>query len=158
MVKHIIDTPLGWMMVEGDIEFIKKAYWIENDDIVVGQGTAQAKWKSSLEQQCRDYFEGQQKEFNLPLQAEGTAFQESVWQQLRSIPSGTTITYADLGGAENSRAVGSAVGANPILLFIPCHRVIGSDGKLHGYAAGIERKEALLSLEGALQNQQLRLF
>lgn len=125
---------------------------------MVGQGTSQAKWKTALEEQCNRYFEGRQKEFNLPLKAEGTAFQESVWKRLREIPSGTTITYSQLGGIEKSRAIGSAVGANPILLFIPCHRVIGSDGMLHGYAAGLERKEALLKIEGAIQNQQLRLF
>lgn len=83
----------------------------------------------------------------------GTAFQNEVWQALRAIPRGCRISYRELavrlGRPSAVRAVASAVAANPVLLLIPCHRVIGSDGKLHGYAGGVERKRALLVLESA---------
>ena len=79
----------------------------------------------------------------------GTDFQQRVWQQLRQIPYGTTVTYGQLAQRLNSspRAVGNAVGKNPILLFIPCHRVLGQNGKLTGYSGGLERKKKLLAIE-----------
>ncbi len=83
----------------------------------------------------------------------GTAFQRRVWQELRAIPRGTTVTYADLaaraGRPGAARAVGAAVARNPISIVVPCHRVVGSDGSLTGYAGGVERKRALLEIEGA---------
>ena len=87
-----------------------------------------------------------------PLAPRGTAFQCAVWQQLTHIPYGTTTTYGALAhalGVSSPRAVGSAVGRNPISILIPCHRVLGSDGSLTGYAGGLERKRFLLELEGA---------
>lgn len=84
----------------------------------------------------------------------GTPFQKSVWNELRRIPRGQTITYGELarrvGNPKSVRAVAQACGANPILLLVPCHRVIGADGSLTGFAAGVERKRALLDLEGAI--------
>lgn len=79
----------------------------------------------------------------------GTDFQQKVWQQLRQIPYGTTVTYGQLAQRTNSspRAVGNAVGKNPVLLFIPCHRVPGQNGKLTGYSGGLERKKKLLAIE-----------
>lgn len=105
--------------------------------------------------QLRDYFAGRRTSFELPLDLHGgTAFQRSVWQALLAIPAGDTTSYGDLGQRVGRplavRAVGSAVGRNPVSIVVPCHRVIGRDGSLTGYAGGLERKAALLELEGAI--------
>ncbi|MGJ7507190.1 methylated-DNA--[protein]-cysteine S-methyltransferase [Variovorax sp. GT1P44] len=105
--------------------------------------------------QLGDYFAGRRDRFDLPLDlSHGTAFQQSVWQALLAIPAGKTISYgalsAGVGNPAAVRAVGAAVGRNPISVIVPCHRVLGSGGSLTGYAGGLERKAALLELEGAL--------
>ncbi|MEU6477574.1 methylated-DNA--[protein]-cysteine S-methyltransferase [Streptomyces sp. NPDC047017] len=107
----------------------------------------------AAEEQVRAYFAGELKEFDLPLRADGTAFRERVWTALDSVPYGATTTYGEIAariGASRAavRAVGGAIGANPLLVLRPCHRVIGADGSLTGYAGGLERKVRLLSLEG----------
>ena len=104
--------------------------------------------------QLADYFDGKRQQFDLPLDlSHGTAFQQSVWQALLAIPAGATTSYgqlsAGIGKPAAVRAVGAAVGRNPISVIVPCHRVLGSDGSLTGYAGGLERKTALLELEGA---------
>ena len=99
------------------------------------------------------YFAGEAPEVSgLPLSPKGTGFQKKVWQELRNIPYGATATYGALAGrlGSSARAVGSAVGRNPISSIIPCHRVLASDGSLTGYAGGLENKEKLLRLEGVL--------
>jgi methylated-DNA-[protein]-cysteine S-methyltransferase len=103
----------------------------------------------------RDYFRGERTEFDFEYVAHGTPFQERVWEELKKIPYGTTTTYgritADLGlDRVQARAVGGAVGNNPLGIVVPCHRVIGANGSLTGYAGGLENKEALLVLEGVL--------
>ena len=98
------------------------------------------------------YFAGEDPEIDFPLAPRGTVFQRRVWEALREIPYGGTSSYGALAeklGCKSARAVGAAVGRNPISILIPCHRVLGSDGKLTGYAGGLERKRALLELEGA---------
>ena len=117
----------------------------------------QAGWRedsaffSETIRQLRAYFEGELREFDLRLAPEGTEFQMRVWQSLRNIPYGETISYgqlaARLGNPKASRAVGLANGSNPIPIIIPCHRVIGSDGSLVGYGGGLENKKILLALE-----------
>lgn len=156
--QHIIDTPLGWFVLQGDSEAIQSAKWMDEEDITVGQGSAHADWKRQAEVEIKEYFNGDRQQFTLPLAPQGTAFQNHVWELLRQIPIGATQTYASLGTPEQARAIGAAVGANPVLLLIPCHRVIGSDGSLTGYAGGVERKDELLRMEGAHHPQQLRLF
>lgn len=96
------------------------------------------------------YFAGRQPDFLPPIRLVGTPFQQRVWQALLDIPYGETITYADLArriGCRSAQAVGQAVGRNPIAIINPCHRVVGSDGSMTGYAYGIERKKYLLALE-----------
>ena len=97
------------------------------------------------------YFKGIRQTFDIPLLLVGTAFQKSVWQRLLHISFGTTVSYKDvaqnIGNKRVVRAVASAVGANAISIFIPCHRVVGSDGSLTGYAGGLEAKKKLLSIE-----------
>lgn len=104
--------------------------------------------------QIADYFAGTRKAFDLPLAPCGTDFQKRVWNALSQIPFGTTISYGELarriGNPKASRAVGLANGQNPLSIIVPCHRVIGANGKLTGYGGGIERKRALLALEGVL--------
>lgn len=103
--------------------------------------------------QLDQYFGGERKSFELELSPAGTSFQRKVWGELQRIPWGVTISYAELAGRVGNpaavRAVGTANGANPIALVIPCHRVIGSDGSLTGYGGGLELKERLLAHEGA---------
>jgi methylated-DNA-[protein]-cysteine S-methyltransferase len=104
--------------------------------------------------QLRAYFAGERTSFDLPLDLQhGTAFQQSVWRALLAIPCGTTTSYRRVGEQAGRpaamRAVGAAVGRNPLTIFVPCHRVVGSDGSLTGYAGGLDRKRALLQLEGA---------
>jgi methylated-DNA-[protein]-cysteine S-methyltransferase len=101
--------------------------------------------------QLRAYFAGELTEFELPIATGGAPFQQSVWAELRNIPYGSTISYGELarriGNPKAPRAVGAANGDNPISIIIPCHRVIGSNGKLTGYGGGIERKKFLLEFE-----------
>ncbi|MFV0132964.1 methylated-DNA--[protein]-cysteine S-methyltransferase [Streptomyces sp. HMX87] len=107
-------------------------------------------------EQLDAYFAGELKEFRLPLRAEGTAFRRRVWDALDAVPYGATTTYGEIAariGASRPavRAVGGAIGANPLLIVRPCHRVIGADGSLTGYAGGLDRKTRLLTLEGVLR-------
>jgi methylated-DNA-[protein]-cysteine S-methyltransferase len=110
--------------------------------------------------QLREYFDGERTEFELPLYAEGTEFQERVWAELRRIPYGTTISYGELARRINLpaavRAVGRANGQNPIAVIVPCHRVIGADGSLTGFGGGLERKRALLDLEAKVLNSAVK--
>ena len=105
--------------------------------------------------QLKEYFSGERKDFDLPLEIEGTEFQKRVWNELLKIPYGRTISYKDLavrlGDEKVIRAAASANGANPFPIVIPCHRVIGTDGSLIGYGGGLEIKEKLLVLEGSRQ-------
>jgi AraC family transcriptional regulator, regulatory protein of adaptative response / methylated-DNA-[protein]-cysteine methyltransferase len=104
-----------------------------------------------LRKQLREYFEGKRKEFSVPIATAGTPFQNAVWKELSKIPYGTTRTYMQqseaLGKPESIRAVANANGMNRIAIIIPCHRVIGSDGKLTGYGGGLKRKKWLLDHE-----------
>jgi methylated-DNA-[protein]-cysteine S-methyltransferase len=104
--------------------------------------------------QLQRYFDGGGAHFDVPLRLEGTDFQRRVWQALREIPAGRTRCYGDVaqqvGAPAAVRAVGTAIGRNPVSVIVPCHRVIGRDGTLTGYAGGLQRKQHLLRLEGVL--------
>ncbi len=104
--------------------------------------------------QLFDYFAGRRASFDLPLAPHGTPFQERVWAEIARIPFGETITYAQLaaraGAPGSARAAGAATGRNPHSIVVPCHRVLGSDGSLTGYAGGLDRKARLLAIEGVL--------
>ena len=103
------------------------------------------------EKQIHEYFHHQRKTFDLPLKTNGTAFQKEVWEILKQIPYGNTWTYKEiaytLGNPQAVRAVGAAIGRNPISIIIPCHRVIATNGSLTGFAGGLDRKKILLDLE-----------
>ena len=112
--------------------------------------------------QLEEYFRGERQIFSLKLEPEGTAFQKAVWRQLTTIPYGQTVSYLDvakmIGNAPAVRAVGAANGRNPIAIVIPCHRVVGSDGRLTGYGGGLWRKEWLLNHERKFSSGQMALF
>ena len=103
------------------------------------------------ERELKEYFSGKRKKFSVPLNAQGTAFQKSVWNQLSKIPYGETVSYRDIAikikNKKAVRAVGTANGKNPFCIIIPCHRVIAADGSLGGYSGGIQFKKKLLALE-----------
>ena len=105
--------------------------------------------------QVAEYLAGRRQCFELPLAPEGTDFQRRVWIEIARIPYGETLTYAQLaaraGAPGSARAAGAATGRNPLAILVPCHRVVGSDGSLTGYAGGLERKSRLLEIEGALE-------
>jgi len=120
--------------------------------------------RSGFEQtvsELQEYFGKSRTQFTLPLAPQGTDFQRRVWEALRNIPYGETRSYAQLADAIGNRAairaVGLANGRNPISIVVPCHRVIGSDGSLTGYAGGLDRKKLLLELEGVASLRQLEL-
>jgi methylated-DNA-[protein]-cysteine S-methyltransferase len=112
--------------------------------------------RAILEQTCREldeYWRGQRGVFDMPLNPLGTGFQQRVWQALLDVPCGATLSYGELAlnaglGAGHGRAVGTAVGSNPISIIIPCHRILARDGTLNGYGGGLDRKIRLLEIEG----------
>ncbi|MFJ2722590.1 methylated-DNA--[protein]-cysteine S-methyltransferase [Streptomyces sp. NPDC087437] len=115
----------------------------------------------AVRQLC-DYLAGRRRQFGLPLAAEGDSFQHAVWDIVKSIQCGDTTTYGriaeQVGGRGLAQQVGQAVGANPLCIFVPCHRVVGSTGALTGYAGGLKRKQALLELEEPPAGDAGRLF
>ncbi|WP_261817023.1 methylated-DNA--[protein]-cysteine S-methyltransferase [Vibrio gallicus] len=122
-----------------------------------GQSSDDHPYLQDTKHQLTQYFANQRRHFDLPLDLQGTAFQLQIWEQLTCIPFGETRTYKQLAEAINNpqsvRAVGAANGKNPISIIVPCHRVIGVNRTLTGYAGGIERKQALLELEGITVKQ-----
>ena len=148
-----IDSPIGQLLVQGDGCFVTGLYFAHHK----GRHAVDKSWQrvdasfETVREQLGEYFAGQRQTFDIPLKLAGTPFQRRVWKELTRIPFGTTITYADLaqriGRPTASRAVGHANGRNPISILAPCHRVIGSGGRLTGYAGGIERKQWLLEFE-----------
>src|SRR5258708_6298593 len=148
-----IDCPLGRMFVQGDGEFVTGLLMPQHK----GWRGPDASWRQSdrsftaVRAQLAEYFAGERQQFDVPLKLAGTPFQQRVWQELVRIPFGTTITYGQLaqrvGKPTASRAVGHANGRNLISIIVPCHRVIGGDGKLTGYAGGVDKKRWLLAWE-----------
>ncbi len=139
---------LGPIEIVGSRDSILELNFVE--DLLPGDGELAFCIKECVKQ-IDEYFKGQRKQFFLNLKPRGTDFQKAVWQQLEKIPFGETASYGEiarsLGRPYASRAVGSANGKNPIAIIIPCHRVIGSDGRLTGYGGGLWRKEWLLMHE-----------
>ncbi|MEU7060956.1 methylated-DNA--[protein]-cysteine S-methyltransferase [Streptomyces sp. NPDC046197] len=153
-----LDSPLGPLLLTADSSGALTSLSVPGQK---GGRTVQDTWRRDsgpfreAERQLRAYFAGELKEFRLPLRARGTDFRERVWAALDDVPYGGTTTYGEIAariGVSRAavRAVGGAIGANPLLVLRPCHRVIGADGSPTGYAGGLERKVRLLTLEGAL--------
>ena len=150
-----IDSPVGVLkLVANDISLIAVLWENETPNRVRLAELIENKQHPILletQKQLSEYFEGQRKIFNLPLDFEGTEFQQKVWQALLTIPFGETRSYKDIaeqiGNVKAVRAVGAANGKNPISIIAPCHRVVGANGKLVGFAGGLENKDVLLKLE-----------
>ncbi|WP_347158116.1 methylated-DNA--[protein]-cysteine S-methyltransferase [Pontibacter chitinilyticus] len=153
-------SPIGYLRITGTAEAIQAVTFCDRP------GQADANLPTLLHKcihQLEEYFSGTRHQFDLPLAPVGTAFQQQVWDNLQQIPFGKTRSYLAVARAVSSekaiRAVGAANGKNPLCILVPCHRVIGSNGSLTGYAGGLWRKEWLLLHEGVLQpKQQLSLF
>lgn len=152
----VMETPAGDLRVVSDGTALTAAYFapFEKSKISVSLGERDDTHPVLVEavRQLRAYFAKELVEFDLPLAPVGTAYQQRVWDELRAIPYGTTATYGEIARQLGqtpaaSRAVGLANGRNPIGIIVPCHRVIGANGKLVGYAGGLERKQLLLALE-----------
>jgi methylated-DNA-[protein]-cysteine S-methyltransferase len=155
MKYTLYDSPIGSLLLAGDSAGLKLVNFQAgtHPQPIHSSWTRDPAHFSEPIAQLNAYFAGSLRDFDLALSPSGTTFQLTVWSELRTIPFGTTISYGDLaeriGRPKAVRAVGTANGANPIPLIIPCHRVIGSNGKLTGYGGGLEIKEKLLAHEGA---------
>jgi len=151
-----IDTPAGKVMLVGDGSKLAAIYW----DVYKHTPEPRADWTEDKTKftmvlgQLEDYFAGRQTTFDVIFEAAGTPFQKRVWAELSKIGFGETRTYQQIanaiGAPRSVRAVASAIGRNPLSIVVPCHRVLGSNGKLTGFAGGIESKRLLLELEGVL--------
>jgi len=148
-----MDSPVGRLLLVADELGLRQAWFAEGRTPPVVDALSRLGGAALDEpaRQLRAYFAGELQHFDLPLKPEGTAFQTRVWELLQEIPFGETISYGELarraGNPAASRAVGLANGSNPIPIIIPCHRVIGSNGKLTGYGGGLPTKRWLLDFE-----------
>ena len=149
-----LETPIGTLLIVGDDAAVHRITFPQRGRAVRPEPGWQESQSGPVGEamiQLREYFAGKRADFDLPLAPEGTAFQRSVWRQLQEIPYGETISYGELarrvGNPKASRAVGSANGANPLPIVIPCHRVIAGDGTLGGFGGGLPTKQTLLALE-----------
>src|SRR5215472_479391 len=154
------ESPVGRMLIVatdqglGGLYFVDQKYYRE-----VGRDWLRRIHHKIVQQTARElteYFAGTRTEFEVPLAAEGTPFQTSIWRAISSVKYGHSITYSELarraGHPEAVRAAGTATGRNPITIIVPCHRIVGSDGSLTGYAGGLDRKRALRELEGGARS------
>ncbi len=165
MKYRLLASPLGDVIVAGDREGLRRL------DFQIGRYgpiSIPEEWEKDPSfpllqragEQLSAYFEGRRRSFSLPLAPVGTPFQRRVWAELQRIPYGVTLSYSQLarraGRPLAIRAAGAANGKNPISIVIPCHRVVGKDGSLTDYGGGLEKKAALLELEGALHHLRSR--
>lgn len=146
--QSIIKTPVGTFVAKfADVSLLSLKIEEASQEIPIKESSV----TKLLKEELASYFKGELKDFKTPLNPQGTDFQKSVWDQLLKVPYGKTATYktiADILKNPSARAVGNANGKNPIWVIIPCHRIIGTNGTLTGYAGGVDVKEALLKLEG----------
>lgn len=152
----VMSSPIGDLTLVADASGLREIRFGNDDCATVPRANEVLR---QAQQQLQEYFAGQRKNFDLPLHPQGTEFQRRVWQALRKVGHGTIASYQDIANAIDNpkavRAVGAANGSNPIPIVIPCHRIIGSNGKLTGYAGGLDIKEQLLRLENAGGQGQL---
>lgn len=151
-----ISSPAGWVKITADEDGITSVWFV--DDVPVQTRNSNA-FIEQCETELQEYFEGKRTTFSVKLNPKGSPFQRRVWNILLDLPFGKTASYLDLakilGDEKLTRAVGTANGKNPIGIIIPCHRVIGSDGSLTGYAGGMHRKKWLLQHEGVIMQTEL---
>lgn len=156
METCIINSPLGYTKIVGDVEGLQSVTVLNSEEKITDI------IPEVLEDcviQLKEYFEGKRKVFSLKLNQQGTEFQKKVWKQLVQIPYGKTTSYLELskqvGNVKAIRAVANANSKNPLWIIVPCHRIIGSDGSLTGYAGGLHRKQWLLRHESPYKQQSL---
>ena len=167
-VQTRVPSPLGPIAIAATAKGLAGLWFTDNQRHLPKELTGPAAWPEDADhpvlQQAREqlgeYFAGRRSRFELPLDLScGTAFQQSVWQVLLAIPQGEVTSYGEvsrrIGKPSAVRAVGGAIGRNPVSIIVPCHRVTASCGALTGYAGGLDRKTALLRLEGALAESLL---
>lgn len=156
METCIINSPLGFTKIIGDEDGISSMTVLNSEEKVTDIIPIELE---DCVIQLNEYFEGTRKQFDLKLNPQGTDFQKKVWHQLEQIPYGKTISYLDLskqlGDVKAIRAAANANGKNPLWIVVPCHRVIGSDGSLTGYAGGLHRKKWLIEHESPYKQQSL---
>lgn len=153
----MFSSPLGWLRLEANGNALTACTWCdtalfeEKHDATQGGEKEEPECITAARRELNEYFRGERTTFDLPITLHGTNFQKTVWHQLSHIPYGTTTSYSTLatliGCPKAARAVAQACHCNPIAIIIPCHRVIGANGSLTGYAAGLERKQGLLNIE-----------
>jgi methylated-DNA-[protein]-cysteine S-methyltransferase len=152
-----LPSPVGRLLLVADAVGLKALYMEDmGEPAGIGPGWVQDDVRlAAARVQLEEYFKGERKTFDLPLSLNGTAFQRRVWEELRRIPFGETTSYSDIanaiGNPKSVRAVGTANGSNPVGIIVPCHRVIGRDGSLTGYAGGLPRKRWLLQHEAQVR-------
>jgi methylated-DNA-[protein]-cysteine S-methyltransferase len=146
----VVESPVGDLVLRGDGEHLTGLAF-RNGALPTGPRAREPFVEARA--QLAAYFDGDLQEFDLPLRLDGPAFSQGVWAKLREVGFGETVSYAWLAGSVGApkavRAVGAANGRNPVAIIVPCHRVVGSDGKLTGYGGGLERKAWLLDFEAA---------
>ena len=155
LYKSTMDSPVGCLTVVASDDGVRAVLWPEDDPkrVPLGDATEHNAQQiiAATVTELTEYFEGDRKVFDVPLDPMGTEFQESAWLALRSIPYGTTVSYGKqaelMGDKRKARAVGAANGRNPISIIVPCHRVVGAGGDLTGFAGGIDSKAWLLDHE-----------
>lgn len=157
--KTNIETPVGYLELTSDQQFLLSVSFIEKPGLITD---FQPDILKNSVTQITEYFDGKRKEFDLQLQPTGTDFQLKVWEEVKKVIFGKTVSYLDIaiktGSKNNTRAVGLANGKNPIPIIIPCHRIIGTNGKLTGYSGGLERKKWLLQHEIQFSGKEGLLF
>jgi len=156
-----IESPLGTMRLTATPEGLASICFADETGMPApGQDSVRDPASAVLRRaaaQLGEYFAGRRRAFDLPLAPSGTPFQRAVWDAIATVPAGETISYTELarraGHPGSFRAVGAATGRNPLAIVVPCHRIVGADGSLTGYAGGLARKRALLALEDAAHAQ-----
>jgi len=149
-----IPSPIGKLYLIASDRGLCEIAWEKAKEVpsLASHYGAAAKYLNQTKKELNEYFVGERKNFNIPLDVQGTAFQKKVWNQLSKIPYGKTVSYKDVAGKIKNpkamRAVGTANGCNPVAIIVPCHRVIAADGTLGGYAGGLNKKTKLLGIEG----------
>ena len=156
MEKVVINSPLGFVLIEGNEEGISKIS-VTSDETILSETISDL--FDDVVTQLNEYFQGNRTDFQFKMNPIGTDFQKKVWEELLKIPFGKTVSYQEvtnnLGDPKAIRAVANANGKNPLWIVVPCHRVIGSDGSLTGYAGGLWRKKWLLDYENPVKQQSL---
>lgn len=158
------NSPIGKIRIESVNEYITSVYFINESEVMnknINLNTESECINDSIaicKEQLQEYFDGIRQNFDLKLKfLKGTEFQKNVWEELRKIPYGKTVSYKEMAERINNpkacRAIGNANNKNPIGIIIPCHRVIGANGKMIGYAEGVDKKEFLLNLEAKNSNK-----